>query len=190
MFPTKDIILSGLFAAIMALLAQISIPIPFSPVPITGQVFGVFLAGAILGGRGGAASMLTYIFIGAVGFPVFSFAQGGIHMLLGPTGGYIWGFVPGTYLLGKYIEKRESYFSMLVGMIICIGVIHSLGALQLAVIAGLNLSQAVALGIIPFLPMDILKAVAAAGLSLAVRRRLLKMGLIQQKRTLAERGKK
>jgi len=179
MFPTKYIILSGLFAAIMALLAQISIPIPFSPVPITGQTFGVFLTGAILGGRWGAVSMLTYIFIGAIGFPVFSFAQGGMHMLLGPSGGYIWGFIPGSYLLGRFIEKRESYFSMLTGMIICIGAIHSLGALQLAIIAGLNLHQAILLGIIPFLPMDLLKAIAAAGFSLAVRRRLLKMGLIQ-----------
>lgn len=179
MLRTKYIILSGLFAAIMALLAQITIPLPFSPVPITGQTFGVFLAGAILGGRWGAISMLTYIFIGAAGFPVFSFAQGGLHMLLGPSGGYIWGFIPGSYLLGIFIQKRESYFSMLTGMIICIGVIHSLGALQLAIIAGLNLSQAIMLGIIPFLPMDILKAVAAAGFSLAVRRRLLKMGLIQ-----------
>mgnify|MGYP000877094572 CR=1 FL=1 len=179
MLPTKFIILSGLFAAIMALLAQISIPIPFSPVPITGQMFGVFLAATILGGRWGAFSMLTYIFMGAIGLPVFSFAQGGIHMLLGPTGGYLWGFIPGSYLLGQFIEKRESYFSMLTGMFICIGVIHSLGALQLAVISGLNLRQTIMLGIIPFLPMDILKAVAAAGFSLAVRRRLLRMGLIQ-----------
>ena len=178
MFPTKYIILSGLFAAIMALLAQISIPIPFSPVPITGQTFGVFLTGAILGGRWGAVSMLTYIFIGAIGFPVFSFAQGGLHMLLGPSGGYIWGFIPGSYLLGRFIENGSPIFQCS-GMIICIGAIYSLGTLQLAIISGLNLYQAILLGILPFLPMDLLKAIAAAGFSLAVRRRLLKMGLIQ-----------
>ena len=68
---------------------------------------------------------------------------------------------------------------MVAGMIICIGAIYSLGTLQLAIISGLNLYQAILLGILPFLPMDLLKAIAAAGFSLAVRRRLLKMGLIQ-----------
>ena len=100
-------------------------------------------------------------------------------MLLGPSGGYIWGFIPGSYLLGKFIERRGSYFSMVAGMIICIGAIYSLGTLQLAISSGLNLYQAILLGILPFLPMDLLKAIAAAGFSLAVRRRLLKMGLIQ-----------
>jgi len=175
---TKRLILSGLFAAIMALSAQISIPLPFTPVPLTGQIFGVFLVGAILGGTWGAISMLTYILIGAVGFPVFAFAQGGLHILLGPTGGYIWGFIPGSFLLGTFIEKRDSYLAMFIGMFLCLFAVYLLGALQLAFITGFGLFQTLLLGVLPFLPLDIVKAVAAAGLSLSLRRRLLKAGLL------------
>ena len=110
MFPTKYIILSGLFAAIMALLAQISIPIPFSPVPITGQTFGVFLTGAILGGRWGAVSMLTYIFIGAIGFPVFSFAQGGCTCCWDKLWLYL-GIYPGQLPAGPIYRKRSPIFN-------------------------------------------------------------------------------
>lgn len=175
---TRNLILSGLFAAMMALLAQISIPLPFTPVPVTGQMFGLFLVSAILGGTWGAISILTYVLMGAVGFPVFSFAQGGLHILLGPTGGYIWGFIPGGYLLGSFIQKRDSYFAMFLGMFLCIFAVYILGTLQLAFIAGLGLSQTLLLGVFPFLPLDIVKAAAAAGLSLALRRRLLKAGLL------------
>ena len=101
MLKTRHMILSGLFAAITALLAQISIPLPFSPVPITGQTFAVFLTGAVLGGRWGALSMLLYIFLGAIGLPVFHNAQGGLHIVLGPTGGYLWGLCLAATCWGK-----------------------------------------------------------------------------------------
>ncbi len=178
MFKTKYLILSGLFAAITALLAQVSIPIPFSPVPITGQTFGVFLTGAILGGRWGAVSMLTYILLGAVGLPVFHSAQGGLHIVLGPTGGYLWGFVLGSYLLGKFAEKRNSYLSIILGMFLCLAATYFLGVIQLSLIAGLDLRQGLLLGAVPFLPLDIVKLFAASGLSLSIRQRLLKAGLI------------
>ncbi|RJX27052.1 MAG: biotin transporter BioY [Dethiobacter sp.] len=174
MLKTKYLILSGLFATITALLAQISIPLPFSPVPITGQIFGVFLIGTILGGRWGAISMLTYVFLGAIGLPVFHNAQGGLHIVLGPTGGYLWGFVLGSYLLGKTVEKRNSYLSIILGMFLCLAATYSLGVLQLSFIAGLNLRQGLLLGAAPFLPLDIVKLFAASGLSLSVRQRLLK----------------
>ena len=101
---TKALILSGLFSAMVALMAQISIPIPFSPVPITGQAFGVFLAGSLLGGHWGAISLLIYVLLGAIGLPVFANAQGGLHVILGPSGVPL-GFVLGGYLL-KTVEKN------------------------------------------------------------------------------------
>jgi len=178
MLKTKYLILSGLFAAITALLSQVSIPLPFSPVPITGQVFGVFLAGAVLGGRWGTAAMLTYVLLGAVGLPVFAKAQGGLHIILGPTGGYLWGFVLGSYLLGKTVEKKNSYRSMILGMSLCLAAVYTLGALQLALIGGLNLRQALLLGVIPFIPLDAVKLIAAGGLSFSIRYRLQKAGLL------------
>ncbi len=175
---TKDVILCGLFAALLALTAQVSIPLPFSPVPITGQTFGVFLAGGILGSRHGTVAALVYILMGAVGMPVFHHAQGGIHLVLGPTGGYLWGFALGVYLLGKIVERKSSYWSLLGGMGLCLAVIYTLGTLQLAFITGLELPQALLVGVVPFIPLDAVKIFAAAGLSLAVRQRLLKTGLL------------
>lgn len=175
---TKNYILCGLFAALMAIMAQISVPIPFSPVPITGQTFGVFLVGGILGSLMGTVAMLVYILMGAVGMPVFHNAQGGIHIVLGPTGGYLWGFVLGVYLLGKVVERKSTYGRMAAGMGICQLAIYSLGTLQLGFITGLGLPQALMMGVVPFIPLDAAKLFAAAGLSLAVRQQLLKAGLL------------
>jgi biotin transport system substrate-specific component len=175
---TKALILSGLFSAMVALMAQISIPIPFSPVPITGQAFGVFLAGSLLGGHWGAISLLIYVLLGAIGLPVFANAQGGLHVILGPSGGFLWGFVLGGYLLGKTVEKKTSYFYTILGMVFCAGSYFSLGTLQLALVAGLDLKQSLAIGVLPFLPLDALKIIVAAGLSHAVRRQLIKTGLL------------
>jgi len=175
---TKNLILCGLFAAITALLAQISIPLPFTPVPITGQMFGVFLTGAILGGRRGGISMLAYIFLGAIGLPVFHNAQGGLHIVLGPTGGYLWGFVLGSYLLGKCVEKWGTFLSIVLGMFLCLATTYFLGIAQLMIIAGFDLRQGVLMGALPFLPLDLIKLFIAGGLSFSIRGRLLKAGLI------------
>ncbi len=175
---TRDYILCGLFAALMAIMAQISVPLPFSPVPITGQTFGVFLVGGILGSRHGAVSMLVYMIMGAVGLPVFHHAQGGLHIVLGPTGGYLWGFVVGVYLLGKVVEKKSTYGTTVLGMGLCLLAVYALGVLQLSFITGLMLPQALMIGAVPFLPLDVVKLFAAAGLSLAIRQQLLKAGLL------------
>ena len=179
MLKTRHMILSGLFAAITALLAQISIPLPFSPVPITGQTLAVFLTGAVLGGRWGALSMLLYIFLGAIGLPVFHNAQGGLHIVLGPTGGYLWGFVLGSYLMGKITEKWSSYLSIVLGMFLCMVAYFLLGTIQLSFIAGLDLRQGLLLGAVPFLPLDIVKIFAAGALSFSIRQRLINAGLIK-----------
>jgi len=178
MIPVKKLALSSLFAALIALLAQISIPLPFSPVPITGQTFGIFLVGSLLGGKWSAVSVLIYILLGAVGLPVFHQFQGGLHIIFGPTGGFLWGFVLGCYLLGKILEKKITYGTMILGMFLCMSTYFTVGALYLAFVAGLNLYQALLLGVIPFIPLDIVKLLAAAGLSLTVRKRLEKAGLM------------
>ena len=175
---TKKLILSSLFAAITALLAQISFPLPFSPVPLTGQTFAVFLTGALLGKCWGAVSLLLYILLGAAGLPVFHNAQGGLQIILGPTGGFLWGFVLGSYFLGKCVESRDSYLALLLGMFLCLLTYFALGTLQLSYIAGLDLRQALLLGVLPFLPLDLVKLFAAAQLCLAVKRRLAGTGLL------------
>lgn len=176
--PTRNLILSGLFAALLALLAQISIPLPFSPVPVTGQMFGIFLAGALLGGRWGAISILVYVLLGATGFPVFHHGQGGLHIVLGPTGGYLWGFVVGGYLLGRVVEKKCGLGNLIAGMILCLIATYSLGILQLILLTGLHFKAALLAGAVPFILPDIIKVIAASILSRAVKTRLFKAGLL------------
>lgn len=174
----RNLILSSLFAALLALMAQISIPLPFSPVPITGQTFGIFLAGALLGGRWGAVSILVYVLLGAIGLPVFHHGQGGLHIILGPTGGYLWGFVIGGYLLGKVAEKKNSFATLWSGMALCLIATYTLGILQLALLTGLSFEAALLAGVAPFILPDIIKVAAAATLSRAVKTRLFKAGLL------------
>ena len=178
MESTRNLILSGLFAAIVALMAQLSIPLPFSPVPLTGQVFGVFLAGAILGARWSAVSLFVYVILGAVGLPVFHNLQGGLHIVLGPTGGYLWGFILGGYLLGIISQRGNSYINMAGGMLVCLITVYTTGVVWLSFVSGLPIPQALLLGVLPFIPLDLIKVAAATALGLQVRRRLRGAGLI------------
>jgi biotin transport system substrate-specific component len=178
MIPTRKLVTSSFFAAIIALLAQISIPLFISPVPITGQTFGIFLAGAILGGKWGMVSVMIYILLGVVGVPVFSFFQGGMHIIVGRTGGYLMGFIPGCYLLGKMTEKKPVYGAMVLGMFICMIIYLTTGTLYLAYLLQVSLYQAFLMGALPFLPLDIAKILAAASLGVTLRQRLEKGGYL------------
>lgn len=163
----RKLTLSALFTGLIALLAQVAIPLPFSPVPLTGQVIGVMLAAAILGSRAGLLAVSAYILLGAAGAPVFSLARGGIYMLTGPTGGYLWGFIPAVYFAGLIIEKENtpSYYRYASAMLLAIGLIYLFGSLQLGLIMRFNFWQVLLTGVIPFLPFDLLKALLAAFLA-------------------------
>lgn len=147
---------------IVALTAQITVRLPFSPVPITGQTFGVLLVGALLGSRRGAMSLLAYLFEGMIGLPVFAGGASGFAYLLGPTGGYLFGFIAAAFLIGWLAERRwdrhvsTAVLSMLIGNI----AIYTVGLAWLSIYAP---HQAiVSWGVLPFLIGDIVKAVLAA----------------------------
>lgn len=91
LFSTYNLVLTGMFAAVLAVISQISIPMP-TGVPITIQVFGIALTGIVLGWKLGLSATIAYILLGAVGLPIFSNFQGGVHVLTGMTGGYILGW--------------------------------------------------------------------------------------------------
>ena len=88
-FTTREMVLVGMFAAVLAVISQISLPMP-TGVPITIQVFGVALVGAVLGSRLGTTATLVYVLLGAIGLPIFANFSGGISSIVGVTGGYIW----------------------------------------------------------------------------------------------------
>lgn len=170
-------ILSALFAALIAIFSQLTLPLPL--VPITGQTFAIGLAVTILGLRYGTLSVVLYILLGAIGVPVFSLMSGGLGIILGPTGGYIIGFLPTAIIIGYYLEhygftKIHAIIANLIGMIITL----AFGTIWLKFVADLTWSAAFIGGTLPFIIVGIIKAVAAAIAGVIVRERLIQAKLL------------
>src|SRR5690625_2497146 len=102
----RMMIVTALFAAITSILAQVSIPMPLG-VPITGQTLAIGLAATILGSRFGTLSVLLYLIIGGIGVPVFAQLSGGLGVIVGPTGGFLVGFIAATFIVGYYLEDTS-----------------------------------------------------------------------------------
>ncbi len=157
----------ALFATITGVLAFVSIPLPFSPVPVTAQSFGAMLAGLLLGPREGALSQLLYVLLGAAGMPIFAGNASGLGVLAGPTGGYLWGFAAGAYVIGLMAQKRANAkppgtgLSVLACVVGGVVVVYVLGILQLSLTTRLPLGKAIIAGALPFIPGDLLKACIA-----------------------------
>ena len=161
---TNGMILCALFAALTGVGGLIAIPLPFTPVPITLQTFFTFLAGAILGKYLGALSQLIYLLLGVVGLPVFAKGSSGIGVLLGPTGGYLIGFIPAAFLVGYLLERREkpSFGLIFLAMVVGVVAIYLPGVGWLMWVARMNLVKALILGALPFMPGDAVKIVVGA----------------------------
>jgi biotin transport system substrate-specific component len=159
---TRDVFL--VFGASLAVagLAQVSIPLPFTPVPITGQTLGVLLSGIVLGSRRAALAMALYLLEGAIGLPFFA---GGRSGLGGPTTGYLLAYPIAAFLTGLLAERGwdrkplTAALAMLTGSL----AIFTLGALWLSSFVG-GAQKAFLLGVLPFIPGDLLKTTIAAGL--------------------------
>lgn len=154
----------SLLAALTGLLSWIRIPLPSSPVPITGQTLGVMLSGFCLGPSGGALSQAVYVLVGSLGVPVFA-GGAGWTVLLGPTGGFIWGFIPGAWVVG-YLISRKARISLLASLsAFTVGgaiIPYLTGAAFMALLTGRSLWEVLWLAVIPFVPGDLLKILAAA----------------------------
>lgn len=167
---TANIFVILLGSLLIAVLAQISIPIPFSPVPITGQTVGVVLVGGLLGARRGAMAVLAYLMEGAMGLPVFAQMKAGAHVLVGPTAGYLWGFVIAAFLIGYLAEKGWTIKSI-ASFLSCFAattLILVMGTLYLATLTGFN--KALVMGFYPFLVGDVVKSALCSGLLLGLRK--------------------
>lgn len=153
------LVLTG--SILIAVSAKIAFPIPFSPVPVTGQTFAVLLLGALLGSRRGILAVLAYIAEGISGMPVFTGAGAGFAYLVGPTGGYIAGFAAAAGITGLLAEKGwdRNVLTTAIAMAAGSAAIYLFGVTWLSLFAG---GKAVSLGLIPFIPGDIVKIVLAA----------------------------
>ena len=162
------------FTTLTALGAFVWIPLPFTPVPITLQTFFVLLGGAVLGRKLGALSQLFYLGLGGVGLPIFAGVSGGVSRLVGPTGGYLIGFVLAAYLVGRMAEeKKGALWSLMLIMGVGEGVILFLGTLWLACLLRIGIGQSLYLGLIPFLPGDVVKLIGAASICYGIQSKLI-----------------
>jgi biotin transport system substrate-specific component len=153
-------------AAFVALAAQVSIALPFTPVPITGQTFAVVLVGAALGAVLALASLGLYLFVGALGAPVYADGNHGWNVLTGPTGGYIVGFVLAAVLTGWLAERRwdRRFSSAVAAMLSGNVVIYLVGLPWLSVKLDTGLEKTFELGLYPFVVGDLLKLYLAGAL--------------------------
>ena len=164
----RMMVFSSLLAALIAAGAYLAIPI--GPVPIILQNLFIFLAGLLLGGRWGLTSVGIYLLAGAIGLPVFSGGAGGIGRLMGPTGGYLFGFLPAVYLIGLISEKTDGKIFWDVMSMICGSlIIYAFGVAWLKLVTGMTLAKTLTVGMYPFLIGDALKIAAAIPIAKTLR---------------------
>ena len=165
-------------ACLIGLLAQARIPLPWTPVPITGQTFAVLLAAVLLGGWWGGVSLAIYIGLGIAGVPWFNGLTGGIARIAGPTGGYLIGFILAALFLGYFVDKyvKVKSFRSLLGLMLFADfvLVFGPGLIQLHLwsnLAGqgtIGFYQLLTMGLLPFIAGDVMKVVVAAGAAWAL----------------------
>ena len=164
-FSLQEITRIAFFAALTAVLAFLVIPLPFSPVPITGQTLGVMLAGLLLNGKHALLSQFIYLLLGLGGLPIFAGGNSGPGALLGPTGGFIWAFLPAAYFIGRFTGGLDSGKSVFYIFFILFSggglLIYVPGIVQLMLVMDLSVIETVTVALIPFLPGDLLKMLLA-----------------------------
>ena len=169
---TREMVTAALLAALLAASAWISIPV--GAVPVTLQVFIVLLAGLLLSPRGAFTAVSVYLLLGAAGLPVFAGGLGGTGVLAGPTGGYLWGFALGAAAVAWVRGRRALAWSRVAADVLALAtgvtVIYLAGWFQLAAVTGMGVWPAFAVGVAPFLVIDIAKAAVALGVARALVR--------------------
>lgn len=175
----STIALIGAVSGIICVMGPFSIPLPFSPVPISLTNFAIYLALYVLGTKKGIISYLIYLLIGFIGLPVFSAFTSGPAKLLGPTGGYLTGFIFLALISGFFIEKWGSKMYMcFTGMVLGTAVCYLFGTVWLSWQAGMGFWAALGAGVIPFIPGDLCKIVIAMLAGPQIQKRLGKAGLL------------
>lgn len=173
---TRQLTLVGVMAAVTCILAPLSLPIGVVPISLTNLV--IYFAIYVLGGKRGTLSYIVYLFIGLVGLPVFSGFSGGFPKLFGPTGGYLIGFIFMAFISGIFIDKFSNKIYMcFLGMILGTIATYIFGTAWLSYQAHLTFNAALAVGVLPFIPGDIIKMVIASLIGPQIRKRLISSGL-------------
>lgn len=174
--PIRAMTKTALFAALLCILAPLSIPI--GPVPISLTNLVIYFALYLLGVKKGTAAYLVYILLGLAGLPVFSGFQGGPGKLFGVTGGYIFGFILMAVIAGIFIEHfPEKTGICVLAMILGTAVCYLFGTIWFIILAKCTVGYAMGICVLPFIPGDLIKIGLAASLAPLIRKRLIQSGL-------------
>lgn len=166
---TRRLVFCALFTALIAVFSQLQLPV--GPVPVSLATLGVMLCGLLLGWRCGVLAVGAYILLGAVGVPVFAGFQGGAGRLLGPTGGYIVGYLFYALLAGLNLPRlQERFWGRCVLLLLGTAVCYGLGTAWFVHISGRTLAESLSLCVVPFLPGDAAKIALAAFLTPRLRK--------------------
>jgi len=167
-FTIKEMCVIAVFAAVTAAVAQVAVPLPFTPVPVALGVFAIFLVGSVLSPRRAVWSQVVYLIVGAAGLPVFARFRGGVDVLLGPTGGYLiaypimactiaWGDRLIARITNRINKKTPvhvlAFANLTLSMLIC----YAFGTAQLMRVLSVGLPQALAMGVYPYMVFDVVK---------------------------------
>lgn len=161
----KNMVLCALFASLTGASSLLAIPI--GPVPVTLQTLFILAAGGILGPKWGPLSVCLYLAMGLAGLPVFAGGTSGLGRLLGPTGGYLVGFVLAASIVGYLAQRCTKLIPLILSTMVGLAGIYCLGASWLSVVGRITLEKALLVGVTPFVPGDLFKAFIAA---LAIKR--------------------
>lgn len=169
---TRQLTLIAVMTAVTCILGPLSLPIGIVPISLTN--LAIYLAVYALGTKRGTLSYIVYLFIGVVGLPVFSGFSGGFTKLLGPTGGYLIGFVFMAFISGIFIDKfSDKIYMCFLGMVLGTIVTYLLGTAWLSYETKLTFNAALYAGVIPFIPGDLVKMIIASLIGPQIRKRLI-----------------
>ena len=174
---TKSMVIIALMAAVTCILGPLSISIPISPVPISLTNLAIYFSIYVLGMKRATISCLLYLLLGLVGLPVFSGFTGGPGKLLGPTGGYLIGFIFLALICGYFIDRFQNRAIHFAGMVLGTLVLYLFGTAWLAYLASMTFWQALMAGVIPFIPGDLAKIIIAMIAGPSIRKSLARAGI-------------
>lgn len=173
---TKGLVLTALMTAVTCILAPFAIPIPISPVPISLTNLVLCMSIYILGWKRASVSYVIYLLLGFCGLPVFSGFTGGVGKLAGPTGGYLFGFFFLLVIAGWMVEHfQERRYLQAVGIVLGMMVANLFGTIWLMIQMNINFPEGLAIGVIPYLPGDIIKIIIAVTTGPLISGRLKKV---------------
>jgi len=187
---TRELTTIGIFTAVTAVLAQIAIPLPFTPVPISFGLVAVYITGILLKPKHAVLTQICYLLLGAVGVPVFGSFRGGIGALFGPTGGYLLVYPIMAGIVSMALNSRKSrqsehmqgkkwlFLKASVSILIAHIILYLGGTIWLSAITENSFQASLALAVYPYIPLDILKIVFCVVAVVPLRSRFLSMNLL------------